>query len=70
MTGEFKRRPWHENAVCRWDGARLILIAENDFDHSGLALMDEFSEAISAIIEELLDGDCRIVAVTEIGSRA
>ncbi len=46
ITEEFTHRPWHQNAVCRWDGHILILQAENDFDPNGVAPMDEFSDAI------------------------
>jgi hypothetical protein len=70
ITRDFKERSWHRDAVCRWDGARLILIAENDFDPSGLALMDEFSDEISACIKDGFDGDCRIVSITEIVPKA
>ena len=66
VTEEFTRRPWHSNAKCKWDGVRLVLQADNDFDSNGLALRDEFSDAISAYINEPLDGDIEIVSVTEL----
>ena len=66
ITQEFSRRPWHSNAKCEWDGVRLVLRADNDFDSNGLALRDEFSDAISAYIKEPLDGDIEIVSVTEL----
>jgi hypothetical protein len=66
ITEEFTRRPWHQDVACMWDGQSLILQAENNFDPEGLALMDEFSDAISACIHEGFDGDIRIVAVTEL----
>jgi len=66
ITGEFARRPWHQDVTCTWDGQSLILQAENNFDPEGLALMDEFSDAISACIHEGFDGGIRIVAVTEV----
>ena len=50
ITEEFTHRPWHQNVRCEWDGTRLMLLAENDFDSDGLALLDEFSDAISASI--------------------
>jgi len=62
ITRRFAMRPWHANALCNWDGARLILTAENDFDPQGLALMDEFSDEISACISEAFDGDLRLVS--------
>jgi hypothetical protein len=67
ITDEFKHRPWHQNVTCKWDGSSLILQAENDFDDRGLALMDEFSDAISAYVREHFDGDIRVVSVEEIG---
>jgi hypothetical protein len=67
ITDEFKQRPWHQNVTCEWDGRSLILEAENDFDARGLALMDEFSDAISACVREHFDGDIRVVSNEEIG---
>jgi hypothetical protein len=64
ITEDFTHRPWHSNAKCEWDGSRLILQADNDFDSNGLALLDEFSDAISAYIREPIDGDIEIVSVT------
>ena len=66
ITRGFAMRPWHGNAVCCWDGRRLILTAENDFDPQGLALMDEFSDEISACITEAFDGDLRLVSATKL----
>jgi len=48
---------------CEWDGSQLILQAENDFDSDGLALLNEFSDAISAYIQDGFDGDIDIVSV-------
>jgi hypothetical protein len=64
ITKEFIQRPWHQNVRCEWDGSRLILRAENDFDSDGLALRDEFSDAISAYIQDGFDGDIDIVSVS------
>lgn len=47
---EFSHRPWHTNVRCEWDGASLWLETENDYDPDGLALLDEFSDAIVACI--------------------
>jgi hypothetical protein len=60
---EFVCRPWRQNVLCEWDGSRLMLYAENDFDSNGCALLDEFSDAISACIKECFDGDVEIVSV-------
>jgi hypothetical protein len=63
INEEFAHRPWHKNVNCEWDGSRLILQADNDFDSNGLALLDEFSDAISACIEDGFDGGIDIVSV-------
>jgi len=69
ISSEFKHRPWHENVTCVWDGSQLILQAENDFDSNGLALLDEFSDAISACIEGGFDGNIEILSIQEFKSR-
>jgi hypothetical protein len=66
ITEGFAKRPWHKNAVCRWDGAHLTLTAENDFDPEGLALSDEFSDEICACIGGLADADCWRISVTQV----
>ncbi len=43
-----------------------MLLADNDFDADGLALVDEFSDAITACIKEGFDGDIEIVSVTSL----
>jgi hypothetical protein len=48
---------------CEWDGSRLILQADNDFDSNGIALLDEFSDAISASLTDGFDGDIDVVSV-------
>lgn len=63
ITEEFTHRSWHRNVRCEWDGARLVLRAENDFDSDGRALLDEFSDAISACFERGFDGDIKVVSV-------
>ena len=65
---EFTRRPWHKDVSCAWDGSNLILQMDNDFDSNGLALLDEFSDAISACIEDGFDGDVKVLSVCEIDS--
>ena len=64
IAEEFTHRPWHKNVSCEWDGSRLILCAENDSDEDGRALMDEFSEAISACMEPF-DGDINVISVIQ-----
>jgi predicted cupin superfamily sugar epimerase len=56
IAEEFTHRPWHQNIRCEWDGSVLILQAENDWDKEGKALLDEFSDAISACIAEPFNG--------------
>ena len=68
ITEEFTHRPWHKNVSCKWDGSQLILQADNDFDSSRLALLDEFSDAISACIEDGFGGDIDIVSVRPLPS--
>ena len=63
---EFARRPWHKNVSCNWDGSRLILQADNDFDSDGLALMDEFSDAISACLKDVGNGSIVVQSITEL----
>jgi len=65
ISEEFTHRPQHENVRCVWDGTQLILEAENDFDSNGLALVDEFSDAISACIEGGFEGNVEILSIQE-----
>jgi hypothetical protein len=63
ITEEFRHRPWHKSVKCEQDRVRLVLQADNDFDSDGLALRDEFSDAISACAREHLDGNIEITSV-------
>lgn len=47
---EFVHRPWHKNVRSEWDGVSLWLEAENDYDADGMALLDEFSDAVVACV--------------------
>ncbi len=39
--GEFTHRSWHKDASCVWDGSKLILQADNDYDRTdSLSLMN------------------------------
>ena len=63
ITKEFaEHRTHHENVVCAFRHGKLVLIAENDWDPEGLALMDEFSDCISAYVVEPFDGDIRLIS--------
>ena len=64
ITEEFTHRPWHKNVSCRWDGSRLVLQADNEFDSNGLALRDEFSDAIAATVKGGFDGGIDVVSVS------
>ncbi|HEY2392681.1 MAG TPA: hypothetical protein VGK22_16015 [Candidatus Angelobacter sp.] len=66
ITEAFTHRPWHQNVTCEWDGAQLILQADNDYDDKGLALLDEFSDEISACIKDPGEGDIEVVSVTKL----
>jgi hypothetical protein len=61
-------RPWHHNVTCTWDQTKnsVLLQAENDFDSDGLALLDEFSDAISACVKDAGDGGIRVLSATAI----
>jgi hypothetical protein len=50
IAEEFASRPWQQNVQCRWDTAQIILEADNDFDATGEALLDEFSDVVCANI--------------------
>ena len=66
ITAEFvDGRPWHSNVSCTWDGHRLLLQADNDFDSDGIALMDEFSDCIAAYIKEAFDGEIKVESITK-----
>ena len=68
ITEEFMHRPWHQSVSCKWDGSKLILQADSDFDSNGMALLDEFSDAISTCIEDAFDGGIDIVSVSPLPS--
>lgn len=45
---EFKERSWHSLVDVHWSGDTLLLVAVNDYDASGEALADEFSDTVAA----------------------
>jgi hypothetical protein len=57
-------RPHHSNVSCSFENGTLILVAENDFDPKGLALMDEFSDCISAFVSKGFGGDISVESAT------
>ena len=64
IVEEFSHRPWHQNVKCVWEGGRLLLHAENDYDSDGRALLDEFSDAIAACIVDGVGGEIRVESVS------
>jgi hypothetical protein len=56
---------WHRRVTCDWDGARLILRSENDFDETGQATLDEFGDCIAAYVAECEGSSIRIESVSE-----
>ena len=67
IQNEFlENRDWHSNVVCSWDGEKLKLVAENDFDQDGQALLDEFGDCIAAYVIDYFDSNIKIESVNEI----
>lgn len=67
ITNEFvEHRPWWNNARCTWDGTRLVLQADSENDSSAPVLTDEFSDALSACVAELFDGEITLESVVEV----
>ena len=63
IEAEFRNhRRWHQNVSCEWDGSRLVLAAENDYDPNGQALLDEFSDALSAYVRGGFDGEIKLIS--------
>jgi hypothetical protein len=60
---EFSHRTWHRNVTCAWEGGRLILHGENDFDSDGQALVHEFLDAICACLPVGVKVDIKVVSV-------
>ena len=56
-------------AACSFGNQCLPIVnanRANDFDRDGRAVMDEFSDVISACVPGELDGDLRVISVIEI----
>ena len=60
---EFGHRPWHAEVECSWSAGMLSLSASNDYDRTGLALFDEFSDAILACVSPEGPIRCKVVSV-------
>jgi len=50
MLAEFSERPWQEKVECEWRDGVLRLSAQNEVNDNGLALLDEFGDAINAYV--------------------
>lgn len=62
IQSEFRHhRRWHHDVLCRFEEGRLILEGKNDFDKTGLALLDEFGDCLSAYLEK--HGKVRVLSV-------
>jgi hypothetical protein len=67
LTIEFaKHRTRHSNVVCSYADGKLRLVAENDLDPNGPALMDEFSDCLSAFIATPFDGDLTMQSIARL----
>jgi len=67
IAKEFEEhRTWHKNVSCTWNGKELKLVAENDFDNNGEALLDEFGDCLAAYVKDYFDSETRIQSVNEI----
>lgn len=64
ITQEFAaHRLHHHNVHCSFSDGMFTLIAENDFDAKGLALLDEFADCMSAYTEGIYS-DMKVKSVT------
>jgi hypothetical protein len=59
-----EHRPWHSRVTCEWNGTLLTLMSVNDFDDTGLATLDEFSDCISAYVTDPGDSQIEIASVS------
>ncbi|RWK41628.1 hypothetical protein [Mesorhizobium sp.] len=62
---EFRiHRTWHERPSCTYANGKLLLIARNDFDADGMALLDEFWDCLAAYLGE--HGPMHILGVEQV----
>ena len=67
IAQEFREhRDWHKNPECIWDGKKIVLTVENDFDNDGLATLDEFGDCLAAYVKDYFDCTVTIDSVTRI----
>ena len=50
MLSEFAQRPWQLEVECEWREGVLRLSAQNEVDSTGIALLDEFGDAVVAYV--------------------
>ncbi len=50
LLREFAERPWQTAVRCRWENGQIFLHVRNDYDSTGQAVLDEFSDAICACV--------------------
>jgi hypothetical protein len=55
-------RRWHRDVRCRFESGTLVLCGINDFDHAGLALLDEFGDCLCAYLKQW-HGSVRVLSV-------
>ena len=60
---EFSVRTWHVDVHCRWDDTSLFVTAWNDFDDTGEALQNEFSDLVSACLRTPFEGEIELIEV-------
>jgi hypothetical protein len=61
---EFRvHRTWHKEPRCTYADRKLLLVASNDFDVDGRALLDEFWDCLAAYLGE--HGEMRILGVEQ-----
>ena len=61
-----EHRTWHTRVTCEWDGTRLTLVSENDFDSTGQATLDEFGDCIATFVSDPGASQVVIAAICEI----
>ena len=67
IAKEFREhRDWHNNPICTWDGEKLMLTVENDFDNDGLATLDELGDCLAAYVSDYSDCTVSIDSVMNI----
>jgi hypothetical protein len=65
IEDEFRvHRTWQERPSCTYGDGKLLLVARNDFDADGKALLDEFWDCLAAYLEE--HGAMHILSVEQV----